>query len=240
MCGSILDADGIQDINENGINGVKVRLYNADTRELVDELVTARNPATPSDDGYFKFCVPPGNYYIEFVRPGHLAASAYKEGPDRTIDSDIGFANGIHTTESTGFLQSGEMNCDLDGGYHVKATMGDLVWEDANFDGIQDISEPAIEGVEVKAYDEDNNVLSLGMTDVNGNFIMDGLGKGEYYLEFKLPSGYSFTVPNMGDEDEDSDVDGTFGFATTARFYVDPGDFEPDVDAGAVLLSVTC
>ena len=37
----------------------------------------------------------------------------------------------------------------MDAGFIPTADIGDFVWEDTNGDGIQDVGEPGIEGVEV-------------------------------------------------------------------------------------------
>ena len=58
-----IDADGIQDPWENGLNGVRVYLYDIDGN-LVDQAITSANPNSASADGYFKFCAPPGTYYL--------------------------------------------------------------------------------------------------------------------------------------------------------------------------------
>ena len=127
------------------------------------------------------------------------------------------------------------MNCDLDGGFHSKATMGDRVWFDENQNGIQDSGEPRVGGVEVRAYDINGVMFDEAETDNNGEFFIDGLGKGEYYLKFDPPAGYTFTTPDQGgNEGMDSDVNGSNGPRTTALYRVNPGEHEPDVDAGLI------
>jgi hypothetical protein len=72
-------------------------------------------------------------------------------------------------------------------------------------------------------------------SDQNGEFYMDGLSMGEYYLKFDPPAGYTFTLPDQGGDDGmDSDVDGSNGPRTTALYRVSPGEHEPDVDGGLI------
>ncbi|MBK7633169.1 MAG: hypothetical protein IPJ13_01955 [Saprospiraceae bacterium] len=54
-------------INENGINGLQVRLWRIASGDtlLYLEQYTGPKPGSPSDDGYYEFCVPPGKYFIE-------------------------------------------------------------------------------------------------------------------------------------------------------------------------------
>ena len=227
-----LDADGIQDAPENGINGVRVYLYDAGDN-LIDQTISGADPQSASGDGYWKFCVDPGTYYVVFERPGHLAASAALNGnPEK--DSDITHTVTMYSTYYF-TVRSGDMRCDIDGGFHSKATMGDRVWLDANGNGIQDGGEPRVEGVTITAYDENDRMFWQDVSDQNGEFYMDGLSTGDYYLKFDPPAGYTFTIPDAGQNDgKDSDVDGSNGPRTTALYRVNPGEHEPDVDGGLV------
>ncbi|MDX1685026.1 MAG: SdrD B-like domain-containing protein [Saprospiraceae bacterium] len=228
-----IDADGIQDASENGINGVRVYLYDINGN-LIDQTITGPDPNTASGDGYYKFCVGPGEYFIVFERPGHLAASDPYVGNNREVDSDITHHFVMYSTDTIEVTGSGSMNCDIDGGFHHKATMGDMVWYDANSNGVQDAGEPRIQGATISAYDENGIMFWQDQSDINGQFYMDGLSTGDYFLKFDPPSGYMFTTPNATLEEFDSDVDGSNGPRTTTFFHVNPGEHEPDVDAGLV------
>lgn len=228
-----VDADGVQDAPENGINGVRVYLYDGNDN-LVDEAVTGPDPHSASGDGYYKFCVDPGTYYVVFERPGHLASSRSFQGGDNEKDSDI---NHHITMYSTFYytVRSGDMRCDIDGGYHSKATMGDNVWYDENQNGLQDAGEQGVSGVVISAYDNNDRMFWQDVSNQDGEFYMDGLSTGEYYLKFDPPAGYTFTLPDAGQNDGlDSDVDGSNGPRTTALYSVSPGEHEPDVDGGLV------
>ena len=62
-----VDKDDILDQSENGINGLKVNLWRVvgSTKSIYESKYTGHKPGTGSTDGYFKFCAPPGTYYIE-------------------------------------------------------------------------------------------------------------------------------------------------------------------------------
>ena len=228
-----LNANGRQDAPENGINGVRVFLKDENGMVVMDQK-TRRNPHRYSMDGYFKFCVRPGTYYLLIERPGHLAVSDPFVGTDSEKDSDID--NSIEFYSSGFFtVSSGDMRCDLDAGFHWKATMGDRVWFDENQNGIQDNGEARIAGVTISAYDRDGTMFWQDVSNNEGEFYMDGLSGGDYYLKFDPPAGYTFTYPDAGDDDgSDSDVDGSNGPRTTALYRVNPGEHEPDVDAGLI------
>ena len=86
--------------------------------------------------------------------------------------------------------------------------------------GIQDAGEQPLSGVQVRAFNSEG--VQLGDTKVKGtdvSYMMDYLGKDDYYLEFTPPSGYVPTSSNMGsDEQMDSDVDGSYGLNTTGMY----------------------
>ena len=108
-----------QDFEENGINGVKVevfRLSNITSRfEKVAETISGHEPGTPSSDGYWKVCVPPGQYYVEFNVPPLLESVAPLVG-GQTLDSDVTNDFGPNTTRMIA-LESCTMDCDADAGF---------------------------------------------------------------------------------------------------------------------------
>lgn len=88
-------------------------------------------------------------------------------------------------------------------------SIGDLVWEDLNNNGIQDDGEPGIEGVTVNLYKCCSMALvATTTTDENGNYLfVDVPGNIEsYYVEFVLPPGWEFTIADNGHWAIDSDA----------------------------------
>lgn len=86
-----LDEDGVQDPTEVGLNGVTVRLRNANDNSLYAETVTANSFGNP---GYYLFSnVPDGDYYVEFVLPTDYLASPANQGGNDGQDSDVDSAD---------------------------------------------------------------------------------------------------------------------------------------------------
>lgn len=229
-----VDLDGVFDPNENGINGLDVFLINEMTGATVSSTRTQVTPGTPSDDGFYKFsCVKPGMYYVLFERPGHLAASeAYRGGnPDK--DSDITHEYGINTTSKIS-ISSDNMFLNIGAGFQIKATMGDYVWLDENSNGLQDSGEQPIEGVKVYAYKPDGTLVSESKTESNGQYTLDGIAQGDYFIKFDAPTSYGFTGPHAGNDEIDNDVDGTNGSGTTRTYRILAGDNQPSIDAGLI------
>ncbi|MFT4535735.1 MAG: hypothetical protein ACI9P5_003105, partial [Saprospiraceae bacterium] len=102
--------DGVQDLGENGINGVSVEIYDAGTDELIESTTTVSNGGL---QGYYQFSVCKGTYYIVFGDVANTTRSP-KNSTAPTDDSDA--------NESTGktdnfILNSGDNNQTVDAGY---------------------------------------------------------------------------------------------------------------------------
>jgi len=238
-----VDEDDIWDPTENGINGLKVNLYrlNGGSYELFDETITGHKPGTPSDDGYFKFCAPPGTYYVEVIMPpiGLVQARAnvinslpLNHPNEPTNDNDLTNDFGKSTTASF-TVQSGGMLCNIGAGFYPMATAGNRVWMDTNENGLQDEGEDNVANVVVEAYEVESGLkVAESTTNDLGIYKIEYLEKKEYYLKFNPPNGFGFTNPNTGDDDKDSDVDHSYGFQTTGAYSLEPGEDYINIDAG--------
>jgi len=223
-----------RDTEENGINGLKVRVYrliNGDY-ELFDETQTGHKPGTPSDDGYWKFCVPPGTYYVEFVENiSHLVVVQPNRGGEAN-DSDVTGQFGPYTTSSI-FLQSGNPICDIGAGYFNEATIGDQVWLDENINGIQDPGEPGIEGIVLNLFTKAGEFVGTQTTNFDGRYRFTGLREDEYFIEVSVPDSLNITLSNIGGSDVvDNDLDGSNGLFTTGCISTVSGGSNITLDIG--------
>jgi hypothetical protein len=129
----------------------------------------------------------------------------------------------------------------------VLGSIGDLVWEDSNSNGVQDAGEPGIAGVVVELFDADTDtLLGIRVTDANGNYLFEDLEPGDYYLVFTLPSADDdFIAPNVGGNpalDSDADNAGTIGRTTSIITVVAGQDLTWDagvafVEVGGVVIT---
>ncbi|MCB9326661.1 MAG: T9SS type A sorting domain-containing protein [Lewinellaceae bacterium] len=121
------------------------------------------------------------------------------------------------------------------------AMLGDYVWIDKNYNGIQDNGETPVEGVTATLHDcssgAPGNDLGTLQTDVNGFYKFIGLIDGEYCVCFALATAnhpnaatMQFTAPGEGNETNDSDADQTSG--CTPSVTLTAGDNYEDLDAG--------
>ena len=224
--------NGIQDPAERGINGLEVSLYDGLTGRLVSTYITGRKPGTQSDDGYFKFCECEGSYYLKFQTANNYTHSPVQAGTNRAIDSDVSNSNGPNTT-NTFKIVDGQMYCDIDAGFYNGSSLGDYVWLDLNANGLQDIEEPKVKDVKVKAINLNGETLGEAITDQKGYFVIKAVPDGSCYLKFDPPSGYSFTKADANNDDsKDSDVTNAMGFGTTKVIQTSNALEVMNLDAG--------
>lgn len=85
--------------------------------------------------------------------------------------------------------------------------IGNRVWLDENENGQQDPWEAGVGGVCIRLLDPTSReVLAETATDSNGYYAFD-LTEDEAILQVVRPDAYQFTKPDVGNEDQDSDVD---------------------------------
>jgi len=226
------NGDGIQNVGEKGINGVSVFLYNK-AGQVIDADRTRTKPGTSDQEGYYKFCQCAGEYYIQF-QVSSLTASPYHVGLDNTKDSDVSHANGPNTTNYFTALDD-QMYCDYDAGFSSGSQVGDHIWIDRNYNGIQEESESHLQGVTVSAFKPDGTQLAKTISDQYGRYQLTAPAGIDLYFKFQLPAGYQFTTAKSGTDDKaDSDVNGKMGYGTTALMRLNAGQSYMNIDAGAV------
>lgn len=226
------------DPEENGINGMQVRVWKQGLSTgffEYDYVHTGPKPGTPSDDGYYKFCLPPGTYYLEFMIPPFGLVPVVPGVGGSANDSDVTGMNGPNTTDTFTIL-SGEEYCDISAGYYPMATIGNTVFFDNNNNGLADTDEFGMADVIIELYDAvSHEMIDSQTTDSEGSYVFDYLGKDDYYLKVVPPDNYLVTVANVGDDEEmDSDVDNSNGLNTTAMYSLTPGMVLENVDIGLV------
>lgn len=207
------NSNGIQDAGESGLVDATVNLRSGTT------LVAT----TKSDSGgmYLLANVRPGSYLLEFVPPTGFALTLQNAGGNDLVDSDVDPTTGkLGITLTAGVTVNGQ-----DAGYTTlsagTATVGGIVWEDVNGNGVREDGEPGLSGVTAKLYNNSNVVKGTTTTDNNGSYRFAGVAPGTYYVGFTLPTGYVYTLKDQGGDDtRDSDPVTTTG--KTAKFTLSP------------------
>lgn len=228
----------IFDESENGINGLDVNIYKQNffsgEFELYGSTTTGLKPGTPSDDGWWKLCAAPGEYYFEIATPlVGLVPSQIDVGNNEEIDSDIDMFFGPNTSDVF-TVECGVGKCDLGAGFYLMATAGDRVWRDDNGNGLQEESEPKMADITIEVYDNTGVKIQETTSNAEGEYFLDYLQKEEYYFKVVLPPGFNPTTSNAGSDEIDSDITGANGPGTTDYYFMEPGEHVAHVDIGLV------
>ncbi|MGE5438484.1 MAG: SdrD B-like domain-containing protein [Bacteroidota bacterium] len=232
-----LNVNGIQNSNEPGLPDVTVNLFKCGQTTMLASAKTDAN-------GFYQFAgLLPGNYYLQFMLPNEYAFTYIRQGSNNALDSDAGMANGV----TDGFeLSSGEVESTADAGMFkgqcLLATLGDLVWNDNNRNGILDPGEPGMEGVVVKlhlctgTHANPNDPcrfgpeIASGITDKDGRYYFNNIIPGHYFVELIVPCHFTITKPGQAEDFKDSDINPANRH--TACINLAPGVVNLTVDAG--------
>lgn len=243
------NADGRQDNDEAGINGVTVNLYadfdrngSPDFADFPSCITTTGNHPTTGEAGWYEFTLYQSNYVLEFVAPTGFVATTINEGDD-VGDSDIR-SNGF--TESIEIIQNTTIN-NVDAGFRTSTAICGIVWEDLDGDGRRDNDEVGIDGITLNLYTADDELVAttVSLTDptsnVAGTYCFDDIPVRDYYVEIVLPNGRAISPANIGTDDSiDSDASGLNGFGTTGLVQTGPGENVGNVDFGIYTGGVVC
>jgi hypothetical protein len=211
------NTDGIQDVNELGLPGVRVDLHSYTSGDILDSITTDYN-------GFYGFNTQPGeNYTLSVVKPEGFEFSP-KDTGDNWVDSDFDPDSGqtLMITSIDGHDDSWDAGLYLQEGGIGDApdalpadeeviTIGDRVWLDGNFNGLQDSHEVGVSDVLVSLYHwEAKQVIDSTLTDLNGYYAFQVATDQHYRIDFMPPPGLDFTLKDADSntqDDLDSDVD---------------------------------
>jgi large repetitive protein len=130
--------------------------------------------------------------------------------------------------------------CPLIVNYKGYASLGNLVWNDKNRDGIQDAGEAGVAGVIVELYTAAGALVKKDTTDGTGGYLFDKLIPGDYYVKFvtsSFPANAGFVISpkdaggnTVTSDTKDSDADPATG--QTATITLVDGQNDPNWDLG--------
>ena len=232
------NVDGVQDVGENSLNNVQVKLLDSNGNPVNDP----SNPGAPyevmtdSNGNYLFENIMPGNYIVEVVPPNNYYSSEADQGGDDSADSD--FSPADHRVTVT--VADNEDKREVDGGLYQTANLSGKVWRDDERNGIQADWEPGLEGVTVELLDGNGNPVDdpnnpgtpyTVITGADGSYIFENLVPGDYQVRFTPPADHNPSDKDQGGDDtRDSDID--INTLTTDNITVNSGENKTNIDAG--------
>ncbi len=220
-----VNANGTQDPNEPGLNGVRVNLYTDFDRNGRPDIpgfpscttVTANEPGT-SRSGYYTFNVYRSNYIVEFVTPSGFSFTERDATTDDERDSDADPLTGL--TGSIGVIE-GEVRTNIDAGMRTSSTLCGRVWFDNNANGRRDDDDQGVNNIVVNLFRADGTfqasvTTTTDSTGLIGSYCFRDIPALQYYVSAILPNGLVTTRANAtGDDTRDSDATGANGLNST-------------------------
>jgi len=194
------NGDGIQQATEKGAANVTVSLLNEKGAVVATNVTDANGAYLFSDLG-------PGKYSVKFSAPDGYMFTKQDQGSNDALDSDAA-ANGLTSQFS---VASGSNDLTRSAGLMKAGSIGNLVWEDSNYNGVQDAGEAGVDGVTVKLYDSNNVLKATTVTHDGGQYLFTGLAAGSYQVEVTNKAGYYFTKTGAGTTSTNSDITSVSG-----------------------------
>src|SRR5262245_17855487 len=190
------NGNGLQDPGEPGVPFVTLQLYKASTlvgttttngagEFAFNRWIVTNGTADPADDGLqantaYQVRVAGDQPALVGLRP--TATNKGTGDPGELTDSDatVG-ANGAVLDLTLG---ADELYSHFDIGYTTAATIGNLVWHDANNNGRKDRTELGIPGVAVRLLNEAGTTqVATTTTGADGSYLFTGLMPWTYVVE---------------------------------------------------------
>ncbi len=217
---------------------------------------------TNASGNYFFSNLSPGNYVVGVIAPASAPTSSTDiatTNADNQVDGDdngvqansgdeakspiINLQFGAEPQNEAGQGGNQDVAADaagdmtVDFGFVRPVSIGSVVWNDTNNNGIQDSGELGIENAFVELLDSGNNVVTSANTDPNGLYFFDGLPFGDYRVRVTPPAVSGFTpsaVQNNADNDDtanDSNIATSAGNVHTSGLFTLEAGNEPDAAA---------
>lgn len=218
-----MDGDGIFEPidGDAGISGVDVSLYSGASATAPNFI----SSATTDGSGFYGF--------------GGLAPGTYTVQID-TADLPVGYTltTAAGSTTFTTTVTSGTTDLTLDYGVALPVTIGDLVFEDLDGDGVFDVGEPGIADATGITITLDGGSPT---STTDGSYSYTGVLPGSHTVALDLasmPAGYTASTPtsNTATYESGDDIDTVdFGFvrpASLGDFVFDDLDGDGVRDAG--------
>ncbi len=231
ISGSVMADTDNDDDGDDLIPGVTLTLKDSNGDDIDSNTsLPGIQPTTTTTNGSGAYSfgnLPPGSYRVVETDPvGYLSVSP------NTINPVVVTAGA--TTSGVNFIDE------------QPATIGNLVWHDANNDGINNNGELGIDGVLVELLDPLNVVIGSTTTAGGGLYTFANVAPGSYRLRIATPPTLyplSSTTTDTADNSEDDDDNGTQATPTAATLSplvaVSAAQVKNSIDFGFAALAGT-
>lgn len=106
------------------------------------------------------------------------------------------------------------------------------VFLDQNGDFAFDDGDVLQSGVQVNLFNLDNSISASTTTNEDGVYLFPEVFQGDYFIQVIAEDGLTYVIPNIGSEEDDSDITNAFGAGTTELISIEPNEQITNIDAG--------
>jgi len=230
------NSNGLRDVGEIGISGATVQLFSPGADDAVGgegenaDTQVGASIVTNSAGAYLFNNLVPGKYYVRVTPPVSIPGTG---GVPVALDNDVDNDNNGLQPGGPGTplyspvidLQVGTEppsavdgdgtsgNNTIDFGLFTGITVGDLVWNDSNNNGLKDSTESGIGGVQVELVstgadgqiggtgENADVVVQTTSTQSNGSYSFRTYAPGLYYVRLTPPASYSLASSTVVTDD---------------------------------------
>ena len=179
--------------------------------------------------------LPEGDYQVQVLMPAGYTPTINQQTADNNdLENDLNIASTVGNTHTSGTFtlsNNGEPNgvdsnivgsddadngddnngnMTVDFGFFPSVSIGSIVWNDTNRDGLQTAGEPGIAGASVTLLDGSGNPVAgvpSQTTGADGLYYFDNLPEGDYQVQVLMPAGYTPTINQQTADNNDSEND---------------------------------
>jgi len=218
--------NGTQEATELGLPDIEITITSV--------VGTFSQTTTTDSDGAYIFADIPADTYVVCISPPDGYSPTQKNQGIEQLDSDANADGCVDPiTVSSG------SNLDIDFGLTKNVTIEGQAFVDLNGNGIFNGSDPGLDGIPVRLFDQDGMLIAEKSTltkgDTTGFYTFDNIAAGSYFVKFEFPEDYIYSNGNVGLDESDSDITGVFGTGTTDLILIPSGDTLFNFDGGAYL-----
>src|SRR5205814_648963 len=141
---------------------------------------------TTSASGAYQFNgLAPGSYTVQVDTTSAALAGFVATAGNAT--GSTAFSDSNANPSTTAFLTSGGSDLTVGFGYYKPVTIGDLVWQDTNGNGLQDTGDPGIASLTFPTR-RSSDLVSTTTTSASGAYQFNGLVPGSYTVQVDTTS----------------------------------------------------
>jgi protocatechuate 3,4-dioxygenase beta subunit len=219
--------------DDEPLAGATVELFLSDgTTPATDADGSLVASQTTAAEGLYAFTnLPPGDYVVRVTAPTGYTSSAESVAADpngnlNDDDNGVGRGNTVSSQPITltsggepGLVADGDDtsgNTTLDFGFVLPVSLGNLVFEDRDDNGLFDGTDTPLAGATVSlflgdgttpAVDVDGSPVASQTTGADGLYAFDNLPPGDYVVTVGAPAGYRSSTDGAPPADPDGDID---------------------------------